>query len=247
MIPDLFHSLPSQQLQSDAINCLLLGPRLHKHKLRFSCFSSLSHRAPQQLKPKLLTFPLQVKMGARCLFRDFSSFFGRRPPLAVSVKNLSVSTSWAHYPLHGHLTSCFHGFRSFFVGYPLAVLVNKAYFSPHGHIFPVMDTTFSFHDFRSFFVGCPQQFQPKLRHFLLLGTFSASQAKVAFPDFPVFFRGAPPSSLGQKPLPFPFMVAFSPSWTQLLLFMVSQLFRGTPLSKFSEQDINNKQQPTINN
>ena len=132
-------------------------------------------------------------------------------------------------------TCVFPDFPAFFVGYPPSVLVKNGYFPLHVHKFPFINTSCFFGDFPAFFVGgppisCSEKTLTFLLHVRILPFIHTSSV---LRDFPAFFIGDPYQlTVVKKPLLFPFMCTFSPSYAQVAFFVIFQLFfgRGPPIS-----------------
>lgn len=119
-------------------------------------------------------------------FSWFCSLFGRVRPSSFR-QNL-------YFHLHGHIL-CLHEQKLPLNDFPAffrRVINSKRFCSKKPYFSSSWAQPFLFMIFQVFLVGNPLAASAKSPSFSPL-------RKLLFPDFPVFFRGAPPISLGQKP------------------------------------------------
>ena len=98
--------------------------------------------------------------------------------------------------------------------------------------FPFINTSCFFGDFPAVFVGYPPSVLVKNPFFSpLWAHFPLHTHKLRFSWFSSLYRRVFPISLSQKPFLFFFMCTFSPSYTQVLFFVIfPAFFIGDPLS-----------------
>ena len=146
------------------------------------------------------------------MFHDVPTFF-IGDPLAVLVKNLRFSPSWAHIPLHKHKLRFFRDLPVFFAGDPLAILVKKLHFSASWAHIPLHKHKLRFSSLFQPFLWGIYPLSVSVKNFY----FSPSWAHIPLHKHKLSFSWSSSLSRREHPISFsqnlffPFMGTYSPS------------------------------------
>ena len=106
----------------------------------------------------------------------------------------------------------------------------------HRRIFPFIHASCFLRDFPAFFVGDPLSILVKRLYFFpSCAHIPLHKHKLRFSCFATLFLAGLPINFHQKPLIFPFMCTYSPSYTQVAFVVIAQPFRRGPPISFSQK------------